>query len=315
MKYLVTGIAGFIGTQVAKLLLATGNDVVGVDRFEPSDTAALRCHRIGTLSEYANCHILVKDILDTDANLLKYYDINAVIHLAALAGPRQCWGAKFADYVRNNILTTQVLLERATRANVQKFVYASSSSVYGNAKSFPTKETDRLVPASPYGVTKLAGEHLCNLYHENYGVPTLVLRYFTVCGLWPRPDMAHTIFAKAILEDKRIQVFGDGGQERNYTHVADAAKATVMAAENDYIGETFNIGGMETVTMNRLIGMLEGIIGKTARVEYVSSAKGDPRRTCPDMTKASAIMGYTPTGSLDSALRDVVKSVKEFHKL
>ena len=314
MRYLVTGAAGFIGSQIAKSLLNRGDEVIGLDCFLDSYPRSFKEDRIRSLIDYEDLEFTEDDILSVDLpRLLDRADI--VIHEAAQPGVRSSWGDNFQSYSRNNIDATQKLLEAAKDSRIKKFVYASSSSVYGNAEELPTKEDSPTKPVSPYGVTKLAGEHLCHLYWKNFGVPIIILRYFTVFGPKPRPDMAHTIFSKAILSGERIQMFGDGEQSRGFTYVSDIVDATLNAANSQITYDVFNIGGGVTATMNEMVRILEEIIGKKAIVSYVESRKGDVTHTYPDISKAKRLLDYHPKVGLREGLVEVVRSVKEFHKL
>jgi len=314
MRYLVTGAAGFIGSQIAKSLLNRGDEVIGLDCFLDSYPRSFKEDRIRSLIDYEDLEFTKDDILSVDLpRLLDRADI--VIHEAAQPGVRSSWGDNFQSYSRNNIDATQKLLEAAKDSRIKKFVYASSSSVYGNAEELPTKEDSPTKPVSPYGVTKLAGEHLCHLYWKNFGVPIIILRYFTVFGPKPRPDMAHTIFSKAILSGERIQMFGDGEQSRGFTYVSDIVDATLNAANSQITYDVFNIGGGVTATMNEMVRILEEIIGKKAIVSYVESRKGDVTHTYPDISKAKRLLDYHPKVGLREGLVEVVRSVKEFYKL
>jgi len=314
MRYLVTGAAGFIGSQIAKSLLNRGDEVIGLDCFLDSYPRSFKEDRIRSLIDYEDLEFTEDDILSVDLpRLLDRADI--VIHEAAQPGVRSSWGDNFQSYSRNNIDATQKLLEAAKDSRIKKFVYASSSSVYGNAEELPTKEDSPTKPVSPYGVTKLAGEHLCHLYWKNFGVPIIILRYFTVFGPKPRPDMAHTIFSKAILSGERIQMFGDGEQSRGFTYVSDIVDATLNAANSQITYDVFNIGGGVTATMNEMVRILEEIIGKKAIVSYVESRKGDVTHTYPDISKAKRLLDYHPKVGLREGLVEVVRSVKEFYKL
>ena len=314
MKYLVTGAAGFIGAQIARKLLDRNEEVIGLDCFLNSYPRALKEDRIKPLMGYKNLEFIEGNILNVDLRRLADH-VDIIIHEAALPGPRTSWGDNFGSYSRNNIEATQKLLEAAKDSNIKKFVYASSSSVYGNAKQMPTKEDAPTKPLSPYGVTKLAGEHLCHLYWENFGVPAIVLRHFTVFGPKPRPDMAHTIFSRAILTGQEIKMFGDGEQSRGFTYVSDIVDATISAVHSQIVDEIFNIGGGVTATMNEVVEILEEIIGKKAKVRYVENFKGDARHTYPDISKAQKLLDYQPEVGLREGLIEVVDSVKEFYKL
>jgi len=261
-----------------------------------------------------NFTFIEKSILDIDLKeLLK--DIDYIFHQAAQAGVRASWGEDFEIYSDNNIMGTQKLLEAAKENDIKKFVYASSSSVYGDTDNLPMKETNRLQPVSPYGVSKLAAENLCYLYYKNFNVPAVSLRYFTVFGERQRPDMAFHIFIKAILEDKKLTIFGDGKQSRNFTHVDDIVKANILAAESDVKGEIFNIGGDgERVVLNDAISLMEDIIGKKANREYQSVVKGDVKHTAADCSKARKILNYNPQLSFKEGLKREIDFLKELYE-
>src|SRR5690348_10456976 len=268
MQCVVTGAAGFIGSQLAKRLLADGHDVVGIDAFTPFYPRALKLANIHGLLA-ARCFRLVEaDLAHADlAPLLA--DAEWVFHLAAQAGVRSSWGGEFATYTACNITATQRLLEAAVRApRLRRLVYASSSSVYGDAAVLPVTEDAPTRPLSPYGVTKLAAEHLCTLYARNFGVPTVSLRYFTVYGPGQRPDMAFDRFIRAALAGRPIQVFGSGEQVRDFTYVDDVVAANLLAATGDVRpGSVFNVSGGSSTTVNQVLDVLAGIAGGPLAVE------------------------------------------------
>jgi UDP-glucose 4-epimerase len=314
MRYLVTGAAGFIGSQITESLLDRGDEVVGIDCFLDHYPRALKEDRIRPLMGHKNLEFIEDNILTTD--LRRIVDgLETIIHEAAQPGPRASWGQNFESYSRNNVEATQKLLEAAKDSSVKKFIYASSSSVYGDAEEMPTREDSPAKPISPYGVTKLAGEHLCYLYWKNFGLPAVVLRHFTVFGPKPRPDMAHTIFSKAILSEEPIEVFGDGKQSRGFTYISDIVDATLSAASSKIEYDVFNIGGGVTATVNEVIRVLEEIIGKKAVLRYVETQKGDVTHTCPDITKAERLLDYHPKVDLREGMGEVVRSVREFYRL
>ena len=313
MKALVTGTAGFIGSTLTEKLLKEGYEVIGVDCFIDYYSRKLKEKNMESFIDNNNFTFIEKNILDIDLKgLLK--DIDYIFHQAAQAGVRASWGEDFEIYSDNNIMGTQKLLEAAKESNIKKFVYASSSSVYGDTDNLPMKETNRLQPVSPYGVSKLAAENLCYLYYKNFNVPTVSLRYFTVFGERQRPDMAFHIFIKAILEDKKLTIFGDGKQSRNFTHVDDIVKANILAAESDVKGEIFNIGGDgERVVLNDAISLMEDIIGKKANREYQSVVKGDVKHTSADCSKARKMLNYNPEVSFKEGLKREIEFLKELY--
>ena len=306
MHVLVTGCAGFIGSILVERLLEKGYDVVGIDCFTDYYSRRIKERNVsGFVDEIT---FIQKDILDVDVAMIK--DIDVIIHLAAQAGVRASWGENFEIYTRNNILTTQRLLEGCRKYGVQKFVYASSSSVYGSVKELPMREDMYPRPYSPYGVTKLAGENLCELYRANYGVRTISLRYFTVYGERQRPDMAFHKFIRAILDGRQIVVYGDGKQTRDFTYVGDIVDATIKAAESYAVG-VFNIGGGSRVELIEAIKVIEQIIGQEAKIKFEETKKGDVRDTYADISKARSILGYKPKVTLKEGLKREVEWIEE----
>jgi UDP-glucose 4-epimerase len=228
--------------------------------------------------------------------------VEVIFHLAAQPGVRPSWGSTFASYVATNVLMTQRLLEAAKEHDLRKFVYVSSSSVYGDAESLPTPETATPKPLSPYGVTKLAGEHLALLYGRNFGLPVVAVRYFTVFGPRQRPDMAFNRFIEAIRNDEAITLFGDGQQTRDFTFVSDAVEGTVRAGLNPIRGEVFNIGGGSRTTINAVIDSLGRLMGKNPLIEHRPSQPGDARDTSADIGKANDLLDYAPKVTLSEGL-------------
>jgi len=301
---LVTGVAGFIGSHLAERLIHDGHDVLGVDCFTDYYPRHIKERNLANLREQASFTFVESDLLDLDlAPLLRGESfavdghpipIDWVFHLAAQAGVRASWGNSFEVYARNNVLATQRLLEAAKSARLNKFVYASSSSVYGDAERFPTPESTPPQPISPYGVTKLAGEHLGLLYWRNHGVPVVALRFFTVYGPRQRPDMAFHRFIRAMLADQPITIYGDGEQTRDFTFVSDTVNGIVRAAEIGPAGAVINLGGGSRVTVNQVIGELETILHRQAKVQYLPSQPGDARDTMADDTRAASMLGFAP---------------------
>ena len=230
------------------------------------------------------------------------------MHNAGQAGVRPSWGRHFEEYVSRNILATQTLLEACAQAQLARFVFASSSSVYGDAEKFPTSEDEMPRPVSPYGVTKLAAEHLCFLYAKQFRVPVLALRYFTVYGPRQRPDMAFRIFIRALLHDQPLRILGDGEQTREFTYVGDIVAANLLAlhaADGD--GRVYNIGGGSRVTLNAAVELLGEVVGTRVRVEYNPRAAGDHRHGAADISRAQRELNYHPRVSLTEGLRRQVE--------
>jgi UDP-glucose 4-epimerase len=301
---LVTGAAGFIGSHMVEALLKRGKTVIGVDEFNSYYDPALKQKNIDAFEKNPQFQLIVGDIQFLDWSSL-LADVDVVYHQAAQAGVRASWGKSFRHYTERNINATQILLEAAKDApQLKRFVYASSSSVYGNAETFPTPESICPQPVSPYGITKLAGEQLCSLYHQNFGVPCTSLRYFTVYGPRQRPDMAFHKFFKLILEDKAISIYGDGQQTRDFTFVSDCVAANLAVAEvPEAVGQVFNIGGGSRVVLTEIIDTMEKIVGHSIRRNFVEAARGDARHTSADVSKAREILGYQPEVSLVEGLR------------
>ena len=258
MRCLITGVAGFIGSNLAERLLADGHEVVGIDAFIDYYPRALKERNIENIHSSERFSFIEGNLLEL--SLLPLLDgVDYIFHLAAQAGVRSSWGSSFSNYTDCNILATQRLLETllTTSQQIKRFVYASSSSVYGNTRELPVTEFTTPQPISPYGVTKLAGEHLCQLYHRNFGIPTVALRYFTVYGPRQRPDMAFHRFCKAIIHHQPIHVFDDGTQTRDFTYVADVVEANVQAASIETQGSIMNIAGGSRLTLREVIALLE----------------------------------------------------------
>lgn len=311
MRFLVTGVAGFIGSQVAERLLELGHQVRGIDCFTDYYPRRLKELNLALCRDFAGFSFLEQDIMEASpAGLLG--DVEVAIHLAAQAGVRRSWGANFQIYTHNNLLSTQRLLETAKELGLKRLVYASSSSVYGDTRDLPMRETSACWPVSPYGVSKLAAEHLCTLYSKNFGLDTVSLRYFTVYGPRQRPDMAFHRFVRAQLEGSGIRLYGDGGQSRDFTYVSDIVEATIAAALTpEAKGGIFNIGGGSRVSVNQVMAMLEEITGKQAPIERLAVAKGDVRDTEADTSRARAVLGFNPRFDLKKGLAAEVEWVRQ----
>jgi UDP-glucose 4-epimerase len=301
MKALVTGVAGFIGSTLAERLCADGADVVGLDCFTDYYPRALKERNLSGLRGQPHFRFVESSIRDVDlASLLA--DRTHVFHLAAQAGVRKSWGRDFDVYTVNNIEATQVLLEACVHQPLERLVYASSSSVYGDDVALPMREDALPQPISPYGVSKLAAEQLCYLYHFNYGVPAVSLRYFTVYGPRQRPDMGFHRFLRATLCGEPIAVYGDGEQTRDFTFVADAVSATIAAATRGVAGRVYNIGGGSRVTVNEVLDMIGRVSGRAPIIRSDAAQKGDMRHTYADTSLAQRDLGFSPTVTLEEGL-------------
>jgi nucleoside-diphosphate-sugar epimerase/glycosyltransferase involved in cell wall biosynthesis len=272
---LVTGAAGFIGSHLVERLLRDGARVTGVDCFTAFYDPALKRRNLSAALAHPRFDLLEVDLGRDDLAALP--EVGAVFHQAAQAGVRASWGADFASYMHHNVLATQRLLERYRDAHLERFVYASSSSVYGDAERSPTDESLLPRPFSPYGVTKLAGEHLALLYGRNFGMPVASLRYFTVYGPRQRPDMAFHLFCRALLTAQPITVYGDGRQSRDFTFVDDAVEANLRAWRRSAPQAVYNVGGGSQVELLEAIRILERVLGVAARLRFEPRPPGDPR--------------------------------------
>ena len=302
MKALVTGAAGFIGSHLASALLDQGAAVIGVDSFTDYYPRSIKERNLDE-NRRRDAFRFVEVALQ-DADLPSLLDgITHVFHLAAQAGVRKSWGRDFRTYTDNNIEATQKLLEACAGRPLHRFVHASSSSVYGDRAAIPMKEDALPQPVSPYGVTKMAAEQLGYLYHVNYNVPAVAMRYFTVYGPRQRPDMAFNRFIRAALEDQPITLYGDGEQTRDFTFVGDAVAATVAAGERGVPGTAYNIGGGARVSMNQVLEIIERIHGRPLKITREGAQKGDMRDTYADTSLARRDLGFAPTVSLEEGIR------------
>jgi len=302
MKALVTGGAGFIGSHLSERLLSQGARVRAIDAFTDFYPRPLKERNLEQLRGRDGYEFVEGDLRQLD--LPKLLDgITHVFHLAAQAGVRRSWGAEFQVYTGLNIDATQRLLEACVGKPIERLVYASSSSVYGDDVKIPMVETALPQPVSPYGVTKLAAEQLCYLYYFNYKVPTVSLRYFTVYGPRQRPDMGFNRFFRAILDGKPLVQFGDGLQTRDFTFVADAAKATADAAVRGVPGRVYNIGGGSRVSLREVFDLIARVSGRKVTIDHHPPQKGDMRDTYADTTRARTDLGFAPSVTLEEGLR------------
>jgi nucleoside-diphosphate-sugar epimerase len=301
-RALVTGCAGFIGSHLTEALLAAGHDVLGVDCFNDNYPAALKHENLDGARVHPRFRLVAADLAETDlAPLLADRDV--IFHLAAEPGVRPSWGQRFDRYVHNNVVATQRLLEATAGRPERRFVYASSSSVYGDAVGLPTPEDALPHPLSPYGVTKLAGEQLCGLYHAEQGVATVALRFFSVYGPRQRPDMAFRRFCRAALDGAPIRLFGDGRQTRDFTYVGDVVGALIAAAESPgAVGGVYNVGGGARVSLNGALEVLAAVAGRPLDIRRQGRETGDVLHTGADIARARADLGFTPSTRLEAGL-------------
>lgn len=310
-RAVVTGAAGFIGSHLVDRLLADGFEVLGVDSFEDYYPRPFKEANLAAARASGHFTLIADNILALSAaqathgggsrleELLERAD--CVIHLAAQAGVRASWGRTFRIYTDNNVLATQMVLEACREAGVPKMIYASSSSVYGDTDQLPMREDADCRPLSPYGVTKLAGEHLCRLYWRNHGVPAVSLRFFTVYGPRQRPDMAFHRFLRAMLEGRDLEMYGAGDQTRDFTFVADIIDG-IMLAMSGRDGSVYNLGGGSRITLLDAVRTLEAVSGVQARVRGEGTQAGDVRHTWADLRRAREELGYAPRVSIEQGL-------------
>jgi nucleoside-diphosphate-sugar epimerase len=293
MKALVTGCAGFIGSHITDRLLADGYEVTGIDCFTDYYPRSIKEANIFHARSNPSFTFIEKDIME----MKEFPEVDYVFHEAAQAGVRASWGSSFSIYTRNNINATQCLLEYYKNRTIRKFVYASSSSVYGDTL-LPMHEDMRPQPVSPYGVSKLAAEYLCYLYWKNYSVPTISLRYFTVYGPRQRPDMGIHKFVSAIRNETPITIYGDGKQTRDFTFISDIIEANLLAAKHPGHGQVFNIGGGNRISVKGLIKEIERAAKKKALIQFTEFQKGDAQDTLADTGKARRELRWSPRVSI-----------------
>jgi nucleoside-diphosphate-sugar epimerase len=300
---IITGVAGFIGSNLAETLLKRGETIVGIDEINDYYDPKLKRNNLASLQEYPNFKLIEASIESLDWRSL-LTETEVVYHQAAQAGVRASWGQSFHYYTERNINATQIILEAAKDTkSLKRLVFASTSSIYGDAETLPTPESICPQPVSPYGITKLAAERLCELYYQNFQLPVTMLRYFSVYGPRQRPDMAFHKFFKAAIEKTAIPIYGDGQQTRDFTFVGDIIAANLAAATvPEAIGEIFNIGGGSRVVLADVLGKIDAIVGFPIQKNYLETARGDARHTGADVSKAKRILGYNPQVSLVEGL-------------
>src|SRR5438045_2101677 len=300
-RVVVTGAAGFIGSHLCERLLKDGHEVVGIDSFNDYYERDRKEANLQNARGHPAFKLVEADLVTAGLSQ-PLTGASVVFHLAGQPGVRPSWGSQFDRYVQANIVATQRLLETLRESPVKRLVFASSSSIYGDAEMFPTKETALPRPVSPYGMTKLAAEHLAFVYMRNFGIPATSLRYFTVYGPRQRPDMAFWRFMEALVEEQEIEVFGDGEQTREFTYVSDAVDGTVKAASADVVGQIINLGGGSRVSVNRVLDTLEDISRIKVRRRQLPAAPGDPRHTGASINLARERLGWEPRVSLRDGL-------------
>ena len=304
-QVVVTGVAGFIGSHLAEALLADGHEVVGIDAFTAYYPRADKRANLAGLLGQPRFHLVEGDLATLPLD--PWLDgATTVFHQAGQPGVRGSWGRDFAVYVHHNITATQQLLEACVRTGLPRLVAASSSSVYGDAPSYPTTEASLTRPVSPYGVTKLAAEHLCLAYAQPAvsRLTVATLRYFTVYGPRQRPDMGFRAFLEAAWLGRPVTVYGDGEQTRSFTYVDDAVRANLLAMRAPVAAEAVNVGGGQRVTVNQVLELIGEVTGRPLEVVRVPPRAGDARHTGADGTRAEALLGYRPMVQLADGLRE-----------
>jgi UDP-glucuronate 4-epimerase len=292
VRYVVTGAAGFIGSHLAEALVAQSHEVVGVDCFTDYYDPELKEENAAGL-DIARFDLAERD-LDLDG-------VDGVFHLAGQPGVRS-FGDVFEEYVRRNLLASRRVFETAAAAGV-RVVFASSSSIYGDAERYPTPEDTEPRPISPYGITKLGCEQLAYAYAQEFGLDAVVLRYFTFYGPRQRPDMALRRIVDALARGATFELYGDGLQSRSFTYVADGVSATIAAMQHAPAGSLYNVGGGEEATMRDVIATLEAVSGRSLEIVERPAAAGDVRRTSADATRVERDLGWRATTSLEDGLR------------
>ena len=313
MKILVTGGAGFIGSHLVERLLERGDEVVVIDNFDPYYDPTIKEQNIQHALEYDTYTLYREDILDTDAltNIFNTHDFDVVVHLAAKAGVRPSIKDP-VGYTRVNVEGTVNILEQCKKHNIDKVVFASSSSVYGNNEKVPFSEDDPVDnPISPYAATKKAGELLCANYHHLYDMNIFALRFFTVYGPRQRPEMATHKFTRMISNGETIPVYGNGKPERDFTYIDDIINGVEAAIDRVNGFEIINLGESQTISVDRLIDLIETNLGISAKREYLPMQPGDVDRTFADITKAGELLGYDPETSIEAGIKKFVEEYQE----
>jgi len=312
MKALVTGAAGFIGSHLCERLLADGWTVVGVDNFDDFYDPQIKRQNISRCLTNSDFRLIEADIRDKVAMEKAVGDgIEIIVHLAARAGVRPSIAQPLL-YADVNINGTMVLLEAARQRKIEKFIFGSSSSVYGNNKKVPFSEDDNVdFPISPYAATKKAGELICHTYHHLYGTNITCLRFFTVYGPRQRPDLAIHKFAKLIEQDKPIPIYGDGTMMRDFTYIDDIIDGVIAAVQKCDGFNIYNLGESRPIKVNDLVVQIEGALGKKAKKQYLPPQPGDVERTYADVTKAIEELGYKPKTTIERGLAEFVKWLRQ----
>ncbi len=312
MRVLITGVAGFIGSNLAGKFLSSGHSVIGIDKFSDYYSRAQKEFNLSKLISHREFNLIETDLMWAGLEeALKNSDI--IFHLAAQPGVLHSWGENFNIYVRNNILATQYLLEILKYHPEKPLIFASSSSVYGNTDHIPMNEKNILNPISPYGLTKLTCEKLLELYHGAWGIKYLCLRFFTVFGPGQRPDMAIHKFLKAALHKEKISIYGDGEQRRDFTYIETLTDFLLGIIDNKKWGITLNVGGGKYITVNEAVSMISSIVGKKMDVQYIEKQKGDMKETLADIDRATELFDYAPSFNIEDGIVSQWEWIKSFY--
>lgn len=304
---LVTGAAGFVGSHLVRRLLTQGHRVTGVDSFTDYYDPKIKWNNIADLLQHPQFDLIEDDLIDALDSLPQ--KVEWVFHQAAQAGVRASWGREFETYTRQNILATQRLLEWARLIRPERFIFASSSSVYGDAEKLPMQEDDPLRPLSPYGVSKLAAENLSTLYYKNFGMPTVSLRYFTVYGPGQRPDMALHRFIRAIMNESELVLYGSGEQTRDFTFIDDIVSANLAAATAPQApGRVYNIGGGSRISVNGVLKLLSELAATPIKVKREAIQAGDPPHTYANTDRAKDELRFRPLTGIEEGLKKMFAS-------
>jgi nucleoside-diphosphate-sugar epimerase len=303
MKLVVTGAAGFIGSHLCDRLLEAGHEVVGIDGYVPFYPREMKERNLAKAKAWKSftLHETLIEKADDLPSIL--HGASAIYHLAAQAGVRASWGDDFAGYVEHNVLGTQRLLESAVNAKVPRLIYASSSSVYGDVKELPLRESMALSPVSPYGVTKLAAEHLVHLYGKANDLSVTSLRFFTVYGPRQRPDMAFHRFLKAVRDGQPITLYGDGEQTRDFTFISDLIDVLQCSLVQGKAGLVYNVGGGQRISVLKVLEAIASVTGREVRIDRQEGQKGDMRDTLADTAQAARDLGFIPKTPLATGLK------------
>ncbi len=314
MKYLVTGCAGFIGSHLSESLLSRGEEVLGIDALVPFYSLDLKRRNLAGLLAHPRFRFVEADLTAVDLQPL-LDGVDVVFHLAGQPGVRDSWGPMFDAYARNNVLATERLLHATVHSQVRRFVFSGSSSIYGDSPAIPWRENTCPQPRSPYAITKLAAEQLCRSYHLDFGVPTVVVRYFTVYGPRQRPDMAFHKFLKAALRGDPIPLYGNGQQTRDFTYVSDIVAGTLAAADasEEVVGQVFNLGGGSRIALVELLELLAEVVGKPIAIQRLGRQAGDVRHTWADIERSQRMLGYQPRVALREGLAEEYAWIKELY--